>query len=100
MEFVARDVDRLDLIVGHLDTLRIQVSVDLAADFEAGLGGCGSDQLHDHLVAYQRLATPVHGDEGEQPMLDPVPLAGAGWQMSDRDPQPCLVGDALEFALP
>ena len=33
-------------------------------------------------------------------MLDPVPLAGAGWQVGDHDPQPCLIGKALEFALP
>jgi hypothetical protein len=37
--------------------------------------------LDNDLVADQRLATPFHGDEGEQSMLDPVPHAGAGWQM-------------------
>jgi hypothetical protein len=31
--------------------------------------------------------SPVHGDMAEQPMLDPVPLRGAGWEVADRDGQ-------------
>jgi hypothetical protein len=34
-------------------------------------------------VTDQRLAAPVHRDEGEQTMLDLVPFAGAGWQVGD-----------------
>ena len=52
---------------------------------QTGAGGGGGDQLDDGLVADQRLAAPVLGDEREQPMLDLVPLAGAGRQMTDRD---------------
>src|SRR4051812_33284428 len=33
-------------------------------------------------------------------MLDPVPLAGARWQVGHRDRQPGLVGEALQLALP
>ena len=32
-----------------------------------------------------RLAAPILGDEREQAMLDPVPLAGSGRQVTDRD---------------
>jgi hypothetical protein len=64
VEFVPRDVDRLDLSIGHLHPFRIEVAVELAA-FEAGLGSGGADQLHNHLVAHQRLAAPVQGNEGE-----------------------------------
>ena len=33
--------------------------------------------LHDDFVAGQGPAAPVHGDVGEQPVLDLVPLARA-----------------------
>jgi hypothetical protein len=43
---------------------------------------------------------PVHGDEGEQTVLDLVPLAGAWRQVSQCDLQAGLIGEALEFASP
>ena len=36
--------------------------------------------------------------KGEQAVLDLVPLAGAGWQMGQRDLQAGLIGEALQFA--
>jgi hypothetical protein len=59
--------------IGHLDAFRVGAAVEAALDGEAGAGGGAGDQLDDHLVGQQRLAAPVLGDEGEQPMLDPVP---------------------------
>ena len=58
------------------------------------------DQLDDDLMADQRLAAPVLGDEGEQAVLDAVPFAGAGRQMADGDRHPEFVGQHLQFALP
>jgi hypothetical protein len=48
------------------------------ADSQAGAGGGGGDRVDDDLVAGQRPPTPVEGDVGEQPVLDLVPLGGAG----------------------
>ena len=62
----------------------IGVGVDAAGDGEAGFGRGGGDQLDDDLMADQRLAAPVLGDEGEQAVLDAVPFAGAGRQMGRR----------------
>ena len=75
----------------------------LVADLDPGLviGRCPSaaltirpragrragDQVDDHLVAHQRPAAPVLGDEAEQPMLDLVPLAGARREVADRERQ-------------
>src|SRR5690348_4916731 len=51
-------------------------------------------------MADQRLAAPIHGDEGEQAVLDFVPFAGARGQVSHRHRQPCLVGKSLQLTLP
>src|SRR3954463_3631535 len=59
--------------IGHPDALRVGAAVEAALDGEAGAGGGAGDQLDNHLVGEQGLAAPVLGDEGEQPMLDPVP---------------------------
>jgi hypothetical protein len=46
------------------------------------------------------LAAPVLGDEGEQAVLDAVPLAGTGRQMANGDGDPEFIGQGLQFALP
>jgi hypothetical protein len=56
---------------------RISASVETAADLQALGGSCACDQTDDCLVVSQRFATPVGGDEGEQPVLHLVPLAGS-----------------------
>src|SRR3954447_17342330 len=58
--------------IGHPDALGIGAAVEAALDGEAGAGRGAGDHLDDHLVGEQGLAAPVLGDEGEQPMLDPV----------------------------
>ena len=56
--------------------------------------------MNDNLMADQWFAAPVLSDEGEQPVLDPVPFAGTGWQMADGDRYPEFVGQDLQFPLP
>ena len=48
-----------------------------AKTFRPLRGGRGGDQVDDRRKLGERFAAPVDGDEGEQPMLDLVPLAGA-----------------------
>jgi hypothetical protein len=43
------------------------------------------DQFDDDLMADQRLAAPISGDERKQAVLDLVPLAGAGRQVAHGD---------------
>src|SRR3954466_10366512 len=59
--------------IGHPDALGVGAAVEAALDGEAGAGGGAGDQLDNHLVGQPWLAAPGLGDEGEQPMLDPVP---------------------------
>ena len=45
-------------------------------------------------------APPVHGDEAEHAVLDPVPFRRAGRVVADGDPQAGLGGQAGQFDLP
>jgi hypothetical protein len=57
--------DCLHLLIGDGDAFRVEIAVDLAADRKAGICRRGTDELDNDLMADQRLAAPVHGDEGE-----------------------------------
>ena len=58
------------------------------------------NQIDDSGMRQQGLATPVLRNEREQPMLDLVPLTGAGRQMAHGDGQPRLIRQALQLPLP
>jgi hypothetical protein len=77
MEVMAAEVDGLEFGVGDLDAGGIAVWIELAANLEAGIGCGGGDQFDDDLMADQRLAAPVSGDERKQAVLDLVPLCAA-----------------------
>src|SRR6185436_11169357 len=64
---------------------------------ETGFGG-GRDQFDDDPVADERLGAPVLADEGEKPVFDFVPLAGAGRQVADHNVEAEFVGQLLKFA--
>src|SRR5882757_916854 len=63
VEVVTGDVDGLHLGVGHLDAGRIGILIELAPHLETGLGRRCCDQLDDDLMADERFAAPVSGDE-------------------------------------
>jgi hypothetical protein len=48
----------------------------------------------------QRLAAPIVGDMAKQAVLNLVPLASPGWEVTDPDPQTDLVGELLQLVLP
>ena len=84
MEFGAFDVDSGHLGVGDDNAFGVLASVEFAAHGEAGFGGGGRDQLDNHTIADEGLGAPVLADEGEEAVLDFVPLAGAGRQSLPR----------------
>ena len=84
VEAVIVDRQGLDLFFGVGQAGGVLAGVQLGGDGQPGGRGGGGDQLDDGLVAGQRPAAPVAGDLGEQPVLDLVPLGGAG-------PMPLLV---------
>src|SRR5207248_8202979 len=84
VEFGAFDVDCGHLGVRDDNAAGVLASIEFAAHGEAGFGGAGRDQFDDDLVADERLGAPVLADEGEEPVFDFVPLAGAGRQSLPR----------------
>ena len=100
MEIGGLDVEGSHLGVSDLDTLRIVTVIEATGDGEPGVSGGAGDQLDDDQVANQWLAAPVLSDEGKQPMLYFVPLAGAGRDMTDGDLDAKFVGQHLQFTLP
>jgi hypothetical protein len=48
-------------------------------------------------MANEWLAKPVLADEGEKMVFDFVPFAGSRREVTDRDFQPGLVGQLLQF---
>jgi len=70
------DVDRDHFVVADLDSCRIGGVVNLAFDVQAGARGGRGDQLHDCLVADERLAAPVLRNEREQPVVS-TEIAGS-----------------------
>ena len=100
MEAIAVDIDRVHFRIGDLDAFRVVIFIETALDIQPGARAGRSDQLDDDLVADQRFSAPVLRDEGEEPMFDAVPFAGAGRVMSDGNRQPGLVSEDLKFPFP
>ena len=100
MEFGAFDVDCGHLGVGDDNPAGILAGVEFAAHGEASFGGGGGYQLDDDPIADEWFGTPVLADEGEEAVLDLIPLAGAGRQVADRNVEVEFVGQRLQFAFP
>ena len=77
MELGPFDVEGGNLGVGHDNAAGVLAGVEFTAHGEAGFGGRSRDQLDNHPIAEEGLGTPVLADEGEEAVLDFVPLAGA-----------------------
>jgi len=78
VEAVPGDRHSGEYLVADLDAGGVLAGVELGADAQGGAGGSRRNALDDDFVAGQWPAAPVHGDVGEQAMLDPVPFRGAG----------------------
>src|SRR5947209_17394033 len=86
--------------VGDLDASGVEARVQLGMDLEAGASPGGTDEVDDHFVAGQRPTTPVHGDVGEEPVLDLVPPRRGWREVANGDLDVLLVGEAGKLALP
>ena len=83
MEGIAFNVECCDLLIGDLETGRVEIGVNLSAHFQAGLGTGGGNEIHDDLMTDQGFPTPVLADEGEEAVFDLIPFTGSGRQVAD-----------------
>jgi hypothetical protein len=85
VEGVTLDSELAKLFGGDLLTGGVLATIEAGAHDEAATIGRISDEIDDGFVGPQRSAAPVDRDEREEAMLDLVPLAGAGREMTDVD---------------
>ncbi len=100
MKGVAVEVQECHVFVRHLDAWPIGASVQFGVQVKSRFGCRSGDEVHDYRVVEQRLAAPILGDEGEQAVLDLVPLAGAGGQVANADRQPGFISQFLQLQFP
>jgi hypothetical protein len=67
---VALDRQGIQALGADRDSGRVVAGVQGGLDTQPAAGAGRRDGLDDHLVAGQWPAPPVHGDVGEQPVLD------------------------------
>jgi hypothetical protein len=82
VEAVPCDRQGVDLLVADLDAGGILVGVEFGVHGQAGSGGGCRDALNNDFAAGQGPTTPVHGEVGEQPVLDlfHFDVPGGSWQ--------------------
>ena len=99
-DVVALEFDAFELGVGDFDFRGVVTGVEIGGDFQAGCGRGAANQGQQFAEGSQRLARPIHRDETEQPMFDPIPFRGARRIVADGDREARLGGELLQFSLP
>jgi hypothetical protein len=88
------------VLVGDLDAQRVAAPIQPRLDPQARAGPGRPDQLDDHLMGDQRPPPPVGRDVAEQPVLDLVPLGGAGREVAHRHRKARLGREPRQLGLP
>ena len=92
MKSVTGYLDAGHLLVCNFYFQRVFLSVENAADLEAGLRARVRYQVHNGRVGQQRLAALVLCDIRKQAVFNLVPFAGPRWQVADGNREACPVG--------
>ena len=100
VEGVPLEMELLHGLLRDFDPSWIRVLIQLAYNCQPRRGRRGRNEVHNYLVTHERLPAPVLADEGEQPMLDLVPLARPWREVGHGDLQPRLIREPLEFQFP
>ncbi len=86
--------------IAYFDLRLVVMGVQRRLHDQSGSRRGVGDQIYDGLAAGQRLAAPVLRDKAEEPMLDFVPPAGAGREVTDHEPDSQLIGKLLQTDFP
>src|SRR5436190_2070001 len=100
VEFCGSDGEMCEFLIAYRNPGFVLARIQRGANREARLRGGVRDQIYDNLVGGERTPTPVFGNETEQPMLDLVPLTGAGRKMTDLQGHSQFVRQTLQGLLP
>jgi hypothetical protein len=76
--------NRFEQMRGHLLAFDILTFVEKRNHLEPGFRGGPSNVFHHGVQRAERVALPLFGNETEEPMLDRIPLRGAGRIVANR----------------
>ena len=79
MKTVRFDIQSHQLFVCDLNPFWILILIQLTFNAQTRFRGCGTNQIDDHFVTYQRPSSPILTYERKQAMFYFVPLARARW---------------------
>ena len=85
----------LHLLIGDFNAGWIGALIQFGLNCQAGCRGGMPDQVDYHRMIGQWLAAPVFGNVTKHAVFYCVPFAGAGWEVTDLNRQPRLIGQAL-----
>ena len=100
VKLIGNQRDGVHLRLGHRHAGRVLTAVEFRLYLKPGLSSCVADAVDDGLVGRQRGATPVRRDVAEESVLDLVPLARAGWEVTHLNGKAGLVRQLLKLVLP
>ena len=100
MELVSLDVKISIHVLLHFDSDGVVFWVQDGPYLEPLSRGGVGNQIDNHLMAGEGVATPVLGDVAKHPVFDLIPLAGPRRKVAHADAQAGLICESLEFRLP
>lgn len=86
-------------MIGHLLALGVLAFIEKRRHFETGFRGCALNVRNHGIQRSERVASPLHANKTEQPMLDRIPLRGAGRIVADRNRDPVGSGNCMVQAV-
>src|SRR5215831_2692418 len=100
MNFVTANPQFLDLLQGDFDPCLVPPGIEHRFHSQPASGSRPTNQIDHRFEVPKRLPFPRQTDEREDPMLDPVPLAGSRRIMTHRDRNSDLVHQLQPIRFP
>src|ERR1700676_1552298 len=100
MAKMSAQLNLLKSLIRDPDSGLIVVGVQDCLDCQSAPCARAADQIDHRFKVQQGPASPVQTDEGEETMLDLIPLAGARRIVTDGDRDGNLVRELLQFHFP
>ena len=100
MKFVPNQPNPGKLFIGDLNAFGVGSFVQFGLNSQSSACSRTDNQLDQDFMADQGAPSPVHADIRKQTMFNLVPFARSRGKMADRDREPRLVGQLLQFKLP